>query len=221
MFLKLLRNQAKQLHSMKTLRIRHFFNYSRSFPSSTNVLLHSNINKRNFFTKKDAIDGTNRAWNAIKSYKVGVIGGIGAFTSIGVMFYIFSPTINKKSTKTATNVLTSDEVYQKATVLTKNITGELLKDDATYVLLCDLVIQVLKNDKVNEEFVNMLSTTMKKPEAIKITKQFVIEIIQDPEVEEALTKLLLSSSRKVLDDPEFQQSASKSIKRALRNLLPI
>lgn len=154
-------------------------------------------------------------WQTVKAYRVGVIGGLGIFTGISLMCYFFMPTINKTSTKTASKVLTSQEVYEKATFLTKNITGDLLKDEATYVLLCSLLVQVLKSDAVRTEFIQMLKTITEDPFAEEIVRLYCIRILRDPEIEKELTNLLSSASQKVLAQEDFQRSAGIAMRKSL------
>lgn len=154
-------------------------------------------------------------WQTVKAYRIGVIGGLGVFTGIGLMCYFFMPTIDKTSTKTATKVLNSQEVYEKATFLTKNITGDLLKDEATYVLLCSLSVQVLKSDAVRAEFIQMLKAVTEDPYAEEIVRKFCIRILRDPEVEKELINLLSSASQKVLAQEDFQRSTGIAMRKSL------
>jgi hypothetical protein len=154
-------------------------------------------------------------YQTFQNYQRGIIGGIGMFTGLGTMLYFFWPTVQNKSSNTATNILQDEDVQKHAISLTKNITEDLLKDQKTLELLCELLLQMLQKESTRKDLINLIKSIYEDQYTQEITKKFIVDIINDKFVSDSLTNVLLVSSTETLKKEEFHKSIATAAKKSI------
>jgi hypothetical protein len=165
-------------------------------------LLYTNLNQKTQFF--------NYLYDRGVAYRRGIMGGLGACTAIGTTGYIFWPSIQSKSTNTASNILLDEKVKRSARLFvededTRNAVismfKSLLDDENTKEITRKFVIDVLNDEWTQEQLLQIIN---------KLTKDKKTKIM--------LTELLLMSSLDALKDKKLHDHTADALKSSVWNI---
>ncbi|EPY27673.1 hypothetical protein STCU_05633 [Strigomonas culicis] len=156
---------------------------------------------------------------------------------MGFLFFLFYNPV-KEDTVHHTAVVASEalndlRLRNQAVQLSKDVVDNVLKDPKSLTLVCELVVQLLAKDDTKIAVSSLLQSLFEDHYTQEVTKKFVLTIVRDPwiqdqlhiifkdqvtlllqneEIQQALTNLLISSASDGLEDPQLHFRAARAIR---------
>ena len=149
----------------------------------------------------------------VRTWQVGLFGGLGLVTAIGAILYLFwAPVrsdVTSKTTNIASDVLSDAAVKEKALEVTKAVVEGVLKDDASVDLLVDIIGRLLQQPSSVQVVALYLKSLFEDRYTQEISKHFVLTVVQDPWVYDQLGDVAVSLALDLLKN-ETTREAMKS-----------
>jgi hypothetical protein len=146
------------------------------------------------------------------SWQQGVVASIGAVMGIGfLLYFLYTPV--KEDTVHHTAVVASAALADarlkgQAVQLSKDVVLEVLRDPKSLDAAVDVVVALLAREETKIAVSSLLQSLFEDHYTQEVTKKFVLQVVQDPWIQDQLHGITEEQVRKLLRSPEVKTSLS-------------
>ncbi|KPA82528.1 putative mitochondrial hypothetical protein [Leptomonas pyrrhocoris] len=146
------------------------------------------------------------------SWQQGVVASIGAVMGIGfLLYFLYTPV--KEDTVHHTAVVASEALADarlkgQAVQLSKDVVLEVLRDHKSLDAAVNLVAKLLQREESKIAVSILLQSLFVDHYTLEVTKKFVLQVVQDPWIQENLQGITEEQVRQLLRSPEIQKRLS-------------
>ncbi|KPI88234.1 hypothetical protein ABL78_2658 [Leptomonas seymouri] len=148
----------------------------------------------------------------VTSWQQGVVASIGAVMGIGfLLYFLYTPV--KEDTVHHTAVVASEALADarlkgQAVQLSKDVLLEVLRDPRSLDAVADVTAQLLAREETKIAVSSLLQSLFEDHYTQEVTKKFVLQVVQDPWIQDQLQGITEEQVRKLLRNPEIKRKLS-------------
>lgn len=146
------------------------------------------------------------------SWQQGVVASIGAVMGIGfLLYFLYTPV--KEDTVHHTAVVASEaladaRLKSQAVQLSKDVVLEVLRDPKSLDAAVNVVVELLAREETKIAVSSLLQSLFEDHYTQEVTKKFVLQVVQDPWIQDQLQGITEEQVRKLLRNPEIKADLS-------------
>ncbi|XQJ30732.1 hypothetical protein NXY56_006837 [Leishmania guyanensis] len=159
----------------------------------------------------------------LASWQQGVVASIGAVMGIGfLLYFLYTPV--KEDTVHHTAVVASEALADarlkgQAVQLSKDVVLEVLRNPKSLDATVDVVVELLAREETKIAVSSLLQSLFEDHYTQEVTKKFVLQVVQDPWIQDQLQVITEEQVRKLLNSAAIKSELSRFLlKSALDSL---
>ncbi|KAK7197089.1 hypothetical protein NESM_000653900 [Novymonas esmeraldas] len=153
-------------------------------------------------------------WRSLfASWQQGVVASIGAVMGIGfLVYFLYTPV--KEDTVHHTAVVASEALADvrlrgHAVQLSKEVVLDVLRDPKSLDATADVVVGLLAREETKIAVSSLLQSLFEDHYTQEVTKKFVLQVVQDPWIQDQLQGITEEQVRKLLNNDSIKKELSR------------